>query len=45
MEQLAEDCLRLIDHPDERQALEAAGFDCIAGRDIRVILQNALAQA
>ena len=42
LEKIVDDCAHLLAHDDERIQLENAGFDCIAKRDIRDILKDAL---
>jgi len=42
MENLVEDCTKLIDDDNARSTLAAAGFDCFSKRDIRDILRNVL---
>jgi len=42
LEKIVDDCIHLLTHEDDRIKMENAGFDCIAKRDIRDILKNAL---
>jgi hypothetical protein len=42
VEAIAQECVDLIAHPDQRRALEEAGFECMRRRDIRAILGRVL---
>jgi hypothetical protein len=42
LEKIVDDCVHLLAHEDDRIKIENAGFDCIAKRDIRDVLRNAL---
>lgn len=42
LDKIVDDCIHLLTHEADRIKIENAGFDCIAKRDIRDTLRNAL---